>query len=126
MIIRINNDSGKEIANCEVFWDECDQMRLASKSNIKNIYCETKQGLTGFDDCIDIDIDKIYNRQKIADDITDDIVTNMCGEEYSDEMLYDFMKDYFVKEMEEIGTIVDNNMSEFVNSDLKITNNRRN
>lgn len=125
MIIKINDNCGKNIAKCEIFWDECDCLRLSSKENIKNIYDEMEQGDCGFTECIEIDIDKIYNRKKIANDVVDDIVTNFVGEEYTQEVLDTFVNDYFSKETEIIRDIVDENMAEYLNSDMIICNNRR-
>lgn len=57
MKIKINDDNGNTIAECELYYSDIGNWSTISKTNIKNIYCDIEQVEFGFQNVIDIDID---------------------------------------------------------------------
>ena len=65
MIIRINDEKGNNVAECEILQHDIGIWRTADKTNIENIFVDIVQGESGFTDVIDIDVNNIISPKKL-------------------------------------------------------------
>lgn len=66
---------------------------------------------------LETELNTIYNRNKIAENIIDDIVSSRKGELYDEEILDMYTNDYFSHELEQIKQIIDDKIGKYLCND---------
>ncbi|WP_405283108.1 hypothetical protein [Methanobrevibacter sp.] len=82
----------------------------AEETGFDTVFCTNDQEIS-------IQFDHTLKRNFVAEEIVADIVSQRAGQMYDEELLCEFVNDYFVSEMEKIRELVDEKMHDYLDDD---------